>query len=457
MTTPTDTAAPDGTAPIPVAVGDIVGDKYRVDRLIGMGGMAAVIAGTHVELDQPIAVKLLLPERASQPDAVRRFLTEARAAAKLKSAHVARIADVGTTRTKGGQILPFIVMELLEGSDFASVLMQRGALSPDEAVAYILQACDAVAEAHALGIVHRDIKPANLFLTQSRGGAPIVKLLDFGISKTSTMADSSPSSLRSNLADRALTADNETMGSPGYMSPEQIRSPKEVDHRTDVWSLGVVLYELLTGADAFAGANATEVFRTILETKSRPVQALAPHVPPELCAIVERCLEKDRTRRFQSVGELAAALSAVAPSGASVAVPAAPSSRKLPLPATVIVRRDTARSGRAPVIVLAAALVGLVLVGAALAASRSRPAVAANAATAPTPTTTAPTTTMTTSTITSTESPEPPAAESTTEPDPSVEDAPTPAGTAATRHPHPNRRPRVKGASSALPRHRTEW
>lgn len=310
----------------------MVAGKYRVERVVGLGGMAAVLAARHVELDQSVAVKILLPDRSKQPDAVRRFLTEARAAAKLKSDHAARISDVGTTPTPGGVVVPYLVMELLEGEDLASYVEKRGRLSPSEAVDFILEACDAVQEAHSLGIVHRDIKPPNLFVAKNRDGASVIKLLDFGISKT--VERTAPSNHGHDNV-RSITGDNEAMGSPAYMSPEQVRATKDVDHRTDIWSLGVVLYELLTGRDAFQGSSMQDVMGNVVHTEPERLETIVPTLPRDLAAAVHRCLAKDPAQRFTSIAELASALGPFASDPHEIPKPVMPAiPRPLPAPAT---------------------------------------------------------------------------------------------------------------------------
>jgi serine/threonine-protein kinase len=282
---------------LPIELGEVLAGKYRVDQVLGQGGMAVVLAGTHVELDAPIAIKVLLPARAGNQDAVRRFLTEARAAAKLKSANVARIHDVGVLGRREGPALPFIVMERLDGVDLATLMGEHKKLPVDEAVDYIRQACSGLAEAHALSIIHRDVKPANLFLTRTREGAPLVKVLDFGISKTLAAAATHEK--------RAITSDQEVMGSPGYMSPEQVTNARDVDARTDIWSLGIVLHELVSGKEAMRGDEIHEIFATILHGEPAP---LDDDVPDEVQAIIMRCLEKDRNRRYQTIEQLGEAL-----------------------------------------------------------------------------------------------------------------------------------------------------
>jgi eukaryotic-like serine/threonine-protein kinase len=291
--------------PLPVHEGDVLADKYRIDRLIGIGGMAAVLRATHLELDQVVAIKLLRPEQISKADAVKRFLREARAAVKLRSTHVARVLDVGTAEVSPTIHVPYMVMEHLEGSDFETILEGHGRFPQEEAVEYLLQACDAVGEAHALGIVHRDLKPANLFLTTKRDGTALVKLLDFGISKNTRTTIP--------LDNQKITHEHAMMGSPAYMSPEQVRSTKDVDHRADIWSLGAILYELLTGKEPWMGETSADTFAMILTEPPPRVRDLNPDVHPDLEGVVMRCLEKNREARWQSVGELANALLRFAP------------------------------------------------------------------------------------------------------------------------------------------------
>jgi serine/threonine-protein kinase len=275
----------------PPAPGEVLAGKYAVERVLGVGGMGVVVAAHHLQLDERVALKFLLPETTLSADAVKRFVREARAAVKIKSDHVARVSDVGTLENG----LPYLVMEYLEGADLASELERRGAFGADEAVELVLQACEAIAEAHALGIVHRDLKPANLFLTRRAGGVPWIKVLDFGISKISGGADVD------------MTRTFAVMGSPLYMSPEQIRASKSVDVRADIWALGVILYELLSSRVPFQGEALPELSVNIAIEPPLPFPPNSP-VPPALQTAVFRCLEKDRERRYASVTELAQAL-----------------------------------------------------------------------------------------------------------------------------------------------------
>jgi serine/threonine-protein kinase len=288
-----------------IAAGDVIADKFRVERLIDEGGMGLVVEATHLGLDERVALKFLRREILGRQEFVARFAREARAAVKLKSEHVARVSDVGVDKARG----PFMVMEYLEGQDLRDLLRRCGRVPNAEAVEYIIQACEAVAEAHARGIVHRDIKPENLFLVERSKAWRIIKVLDFGISK-----------LRGALGDmEVVTAP--LMGSPCYMSPEQLRSTKDVDHRADIWSLGAVLFELLSGTPPFDPTRSLpEIVASVLEEPVPPLAEYAPWVPEGLVAVVERSLEKDVAKRYQSAAELALDLLPYAPRRARVPV-----------------------------------------------------------------------------------------------------------------------------------------
>jgi serine/threonine protein kinase len=276
----------------PVAEGEVIDGKYRVDRVLGVGGMGIVVAATHVHLDQRVALKFLLPTALAHAEVVARFTREARSAVKIQSQHVAKILDVGTLSTGA----PYMVMEYLEGEDLEQLLTRVGPLPVQDAVDYVMQACEAVAEAHGYGIVHRDLKPANLFLATRANGRPVVKVLDFGISKSLSKADAS------------LTKTSAIMGSPLYMSPEQMASARSVDVRSDIWALGIILYEVLTQQLAFMADSMPELVVAVLHRAPEPLRALRPDVPEGLEAAVMRCLEKDPSRRFADIPALAAAL-----------------------------------------------------------------------------------------------------------------------------------------------------
>ena len=233
-----------------VRPGDVLVGKYRVERVLGSGGMGVVVAAHHLQLDEKVALKFLRPEALENAEHVARFDREARAAVKIKSEHVARGIDVGKLESGA----PYIVMEYLEGGDLSAMLEKSGPLRFDQAVDFVLQACEAIAQAHALGIVHRDLKPSNLFCIQRPDGQLSIKVLDFGISKTTSTSASGSGS-----RDMGMTRTTAIIGSPIYMSPEQMKSSKGVDSRTDIWSLGVILYELLTGRVPFEADTVTEL------------------------------------------------------------------------------------------------------------------------------------------------------------------------------------------------------
>jgi len=288
--------------------GQVLAGKFRVERVIGQGGMGIVVEATHLALDQRVAIKFLRHEARLLPDVVARFDREARSAVKLKSEHVARVIDVG--KTDDGT--PFMVMEYLDGQDLSQRLLSGGALPISEAVEYVIQACEGVGEAHAKGIVHRDLKPENLFLVDRDGGWKQVKVLDFGISKAALTGNASS-------VDMSVNATSSIMGSPYYMSPEQLRSTKSVDHRADVWSLGVVLFELLTGTTPFDETlEFTELVAEILEAPHRRLREFRPDAPEALERVVDKAMAKDRASRFQSTAELAIALLPFGPSRARV-------------------------------------------------------------------------------------------------------------------------------------------
>jgi serine/threonine-protein kinase len=264
--------------------------------------MGAVVAAQHLQLDARVAIKFLLPAMLENRDAVTRFANEARRAARIKSDHVARVHDVGNLEDG----TPFIVMEYLEGADLRAVLRERGTLAVEEAVDFVVQAMEAIAEAHTLGIVHCDIKPANLFCTRRPDGKLWIKVLDFGISRAFAPGFS---------LDFAVSGGASPVGSPLYMAPEQLESSRGADARTDIWALGVVLFELLTGKVPFEGTTLPEVCAKIALHPSPPPRQYRPDAAEGLECAILRCLEKDRARRYPNVAELAGALAPFASNG----------------------------------------------------------------------------------------------------------------------------------------------
>jgi serine/threonine-protein kinase len=291
-----------------VREGDVLAGKYRVEKVLGAGGMGVVVAARHIQLDTKVALKFLLPAMLGNREAVSRFAREARAAVKITSEHVARVLDVGTLENGA----PYLVMEYLEGGDLDGWIKQRGALPIEQAVEFVLQACVAVADAHGLGIVHRDLKPANLFCVRRSDGQLIVKVLDFGISKMTDLSGSD--------SGMSMTRTSSVLGSPLYMSPEQMQTPKDVDATTDIWALGVILYELLTARVPFDGETIAVVAVKAATQPPPPMRTYRPDVPPGLEGVIVRCLAKDRRNRYRNVAELAVALVEFAPRRARASV-----------------------------------------------------------------------------------------------------------------------------------------
>jgi serine/threonine protein kinase len=273
--------------------GELVAQKFRIERLLGRGGMGAVFVAQHEILRQRVALKLILAEYALSPDALPRFLNEARALARIQGEHVARVIDIGTLE-RG---IPYMVLEYLEGADLDRLLEARGTFQVEEAIDCVLQAVEALARAHAVGVVHRDFKPSNLFFTRRADGTSLIKVLDFGVSKTVGPSASDP-----------ITESGVTLGTPPYASPEQLCDSKSVDGRADIWSVGVVLYELLTGSLPFEGESVAERIAATLEQSPTTLSARLPGVDPGLERAVMRCLARSRDDRFDHVADLADAL-----------------------------------------------------------------------------------------------------------------------------------------------------
>ena len=273
------------------AVGSLIGGKYVVERALGCGGLGVVVVARHCELGQRVAIKYLREAGRTNSSVVERFRREARIAAQIRSDHVVRVHDVGEVAD-----IPFIVMELLEGRDLGHALAE-GAMTTQRAVDYVLQACEGLAEIHALGITHRDLKPENLFLVQDRVRGASLKIIDFGISKVT------PSQTNGDWA--SVTSEGERFGTPAYMSPEQLGLGGGVDCRTDVWALGVVLFELLARDLPFQGEDVQHMFVSIVMSAPTLPSSVVPGIPAGLEAAILGCLEKDADKRFQNVAQLA--------------------------------------------------------------------------------------------------------------------------------------------------------
>jgi serine/threonine-protein kinase len=272
----------------------IIGRRFRLGAAIGQGGMSAVFRARDQRLERDVAFKILTPELACSRELVTRFVNEARTLARLDCPHVVRVLDAGVTNEPDTAPLPYMVLELLHGEDLRTQC-ERGPLAVERALSFVLEACEGLAAAHAEGVIHRDLKPENLFLCVQPDGTELVKILDFGIA-------------RSVSASPTLTLSGEGMGSPGYMSPEQLRDASAADERSDIWSLGVVLYELLAGKPPFQAATPFDLCAQILAGKYRRLEARRPDLPSGLVSVLERCLAVEPAERYQNVVELATAL-----------------------------------------------------------------------------------------------------------------------------------------------------
>jgi len=320
---PLPPAAPPAEQAWAPRAGDVISGRYVIRRLIGKGGMGAVVAAQQLGIDAPVAIKFLHPRLAGDARATERFFREAKATTLIRSEHVVRVFDVG--KSEGG--LPYIVMELLEGVDLGR-LLDSGPLRIPDAVDFILQAAVGLATAHAAGIVHRDLKPSNLWLAQRPDGSPLVKVLDFGISKLSADVEE----------DLKLTETQSIFGSPLYMSPEQIRSAKRVDFRTDIWATGIVLYELLTDALPFDADSAAAALAAITADPPASLIALRPDAPPALEHAIAYCLEKDVNHRCPTLAELGRLLT---PFASPIGRRAAEQLTHIPVPAVTAVAPPT--------------------------------------------------------------------------------------------------------------------
>lgn len=270
--------------------GEVIAGKYLVEGVLGTGGMSVVLSAVHQALGQRVAIKVMTSSAAHSKDSLARFSREAKTASAIQNDHAVRILDIGRLETG----TPYMAMEYLVGTNLADLVEKRGGLPVTESVDYVLQACEVIAEAHALGIIHRDMKPSNLFLAHKPNAPATIKVLDFGISKTEW-----------STADLNLTATTDVMGTPAYMSPEQVRSAKNADHRTDIWGVGAVLYELLTGQPPFWAENLPSLCAKILVDPPVPAASLRSDVPPDLDMVIQWSMQKDPSQRPQSIADFA--------------------------------------------------------------------------------------------------------------------------------------------------------
>jgi serine/threonine protein kinase len=285
---------------LPIAVGDLIDNTFVVEAIIGEGGMAVVARAAHTTYGYRVAIKLMLPAAASSPDMVKRFEQEQRTLNQLRSEHTVRIHGAGRHNN-----LPYMVLELLRGTDLAEHIKRNGPLDTDRAVLYMLQTCHAVAEAHSLGVVHRDLKPANLFLAHRHDGSPCVKVLDFGISKVTEKGRAQH--------DVSLTQTRVVMGSPFYMAPEQMLSARDADARSDIWALGVTMYELLSSSLPFAAQDTEAVCQRILHGDPTRLRKIRPLIASALEGAIMRCLRRSPKERHASVADFAQRLADFGP------------------------------------------------------------------------------------------------------------------------------------------------
>jgi serine/threonine-protein kinase len=294
-------ADPQSGARLP-QTGDVIAGKYALGNVIGEGGMGVVYEATHTRLHQRLAIKVLRPDVPDFNVVLERFEREARATAQLRTIHAARVIDVDTLPDG----LPYMVMEFLEGADLDAELRKTGPMAVEEAIDIVLQVAEAMAEAHALGIVHRDLKPSNMFVCRV-AGRRVVKVLDFGISKIQGDGES------------RITGSKAYFGTPCYAAPEQLLSAAAADARSDVWSLGIVLFELLTGRTPFVGSATEVIARTMAEPIPSPL-ALRPDLPEALARVIMRALRREPDQRFQSMRELAETVAPFGPAQSTATV-----------------------------------------------------------------------------------------------------------------------------------------
>jgi serine/threonine-protein kinase len=292
-------------------IGEVLADKYELVRLIGEGGMGAVYEARHRLIGRRFAVKFLHAAHAAEPPMLGRFEREARAAGALENENLVAVTDFGFAADGA----PYIVMEHLEGEDLARLLGRVGPLPVRRAVDLVVQACRGLAVAHGHGIVHRDLKPANLFVVRRNDGGDLVKVLDFGIAKLRDGAEGAGAA----GAGGPVTGTGKMLGTPGFTPPEQARGERDVDQRADIYALGAILYELLSGARAHPGENYNAILFHILTQQVTPLASLRAGLPAGLTEVVHRAMAAERADRYQSADELVRALLPFGPAPAAMA------------------------------------------------------------------------------------------------------------------------------------------
>jgi serine/threonine protein kinase len=358
-----------------VREGAIISDKYLIGPVLGAGAMGIVVAARHLLLNEDVAIKFLVAGRWDQADAVQRFVREAQAAIRIQSEHVVRVHDVAVLESGA----PYIVMEHLKGRDLAKRLRAEGPLPVAQAVDLVLQACEAISESHRIGIVHRDLKPANLFVLEREGAPASIKVLDFGISKSTRLVPRTVDG-DGTLESAQITQARAILGSPFYMSPEQMESARDVDSRTDIWALGVTLFEMIVGRPPFTGHSLVQVYSKMASPDESGWRVALGRHPADLAAIIGKCLEWERERRYATVRDFARALAPLGTNRSGVSLrrievspdpsESNPGVEKAP-PLTATRRRGRLQLGRN---LVAATLAGFFGSAVFVLASRSRPA-----------------------------------------------------------------------------------